>query len=100
MLMQTRPLGYTERQDGQHQIFYSVGLQTVWMPHLTCKLHCRWRKWIVFGKHEIGGEDTALEWRSLGTLYQGFPFEKRVFRLWPRKYSIRWIRAQQTIVVE
>jgi hypothetical protein len=50
---------------------------TIRMPHLTREPH-RWRcKWIVLGKLELGGEDTALERRAFGTLNQGFP-EKQI----------------------
>lgn len=46
---------------------------TIRMPDLADEFHGRWRERVIFGELELGGKDTALEWRSLGPLDQSFP---------------------------
>ena len=53
--------------------------RTIRMPYVAQKLHCRWRKWIVFGELEFGGEDTALERGAVRSLDESFPDEDVIF---------------------
>ncbi len=46
---------------------------TIRMPDLADEFHGRWRERIIFRELELGGEYTALEWRSLRPLDQRFP---------------------------
>lgn len=52
------------------------------MPQLACEAHTRRRERVVFGKLELGGEDSTFKRRAVGALYQGFPVEHVVFGAW------------------
>lgn len=49
------------------------------MPHLPQKPHRGRVQWIVLGKFQLGGVDTALKGCAVGPLDEGFPEEDVVF---------------------
>lgn len=49
------------------------------MPDVALKLHGRRHERVVFGKFELGGENTAFVWSSLRPLDHGFPEKEIIF---------------------
>ena len=75
-------------------------LLTIWMPHVTRKLHRRRHERVVARELELGRENAAFEWCAVRSLDQGLPEEKVILVDGPRGDAIRRVDGERFVLLK